>query len=102
RAVHEKLYGNDGAGYTAALKLLQIMHAKGLVQRDDSQRAHLYRAAIDQQHAQSRYLSDMVQRLFNGSTLQLVLQALGDHPETSREDLEEIRARLLEIETKIG
>ena len=100
REVHEKLYGNDGAGYTAALKLLQIMHAKGLVERDDSQRAHVYRSAIDQQRTQSHYLSDMTRRLFNGSTSQLVLQALGSHPETSREELKEIRAMLREIEAK--
>lgn len=100
REVHEVLYGNDGAGYTAALKLLQIMHAKGLVERDDSQRAHVYRAAIDQQRTQSHYVSDMAKRLFNGSTSQLVLQALGSHPETSREELKEIRALLREIEAK--
>ena len=49
RDVHEALYGSDGAGYTTALKLMQIMHAKGLVERDDSQRAHIYRAAISKQ-----------------------------------------------------
>ena len=46
REVHEALYGDHGAGYTTALKLMQIMHAKGIVERDDSQRAHVYQAAI--------------------------------------------------------
>src|SRR6476661_7238683 len=62
REVHEALYGNDGAGYTTALKLMQIMHAKGLVDRDDSQRAHIYRSAISRQRTQKRFLADMVQR----------------------------------------
>ena len=77
REVHEALYGDDGAGYTTALKLMQIMHAKGLVERDDSQRAHVYRAAVSKQRTQKRYLADMVERLFNGSPSQLVLHALG-------------------------
>jgi len=98
REVYDELYGGDGAGYTAALKLLQIMHGKGLVERDDSQRAHVYRAAVNQQRAQSRYLADIVQRLFNGSTSQLVLRALGNHPEASQAELKEIRALLRKIE----
>lgn len=99
RKVHQELYDDDGAGYTAALKLLQIMHAKGLVERDDSQRAHVYRAAVNKQRTQSRYLADIAQRLFNGSTSQLVLQALGSRPQASAEELKEIRALLKKIES---
>ena len=99
REVHEVLYGDDGAGYTTALKLMQIMHAKGLVERDDSQRAHVYRSAINKQRTQKRYLADMVQRLFNGSPSQMVLHALGNHPGASREELKEIRALLNKIES---
>jgi predicted transcriptional regulator len=99
REVHEALYGDDGAGYTTALKLMQIMHAKGLVERDDSQRAHVYRSAVSRQRTQKRYLADMVQRLFNGSASQMVLHALGNHPSASREELKEIRALLSKIES---
>ncbi|HEX6834090.1 MAG TPA: BlaI/MecI/CopY family transcriptional regulator [Rudaea sp.] len=99
REVHEALYGDDGAGYTTALKLMQIMHAKGLVERDDSQRAHVYRAAVTKQRTQKRYMADMVQRLFNGSASQMVLHALGNHPGASREELKEIRALLNKIES---
>ncbi|HZP68139.1 MAG TPA: BlaI/MecI/CopY family transcriptional regulator [Rudaea sp.] len=102
REVHEALYGGDGAGYTTALKLMQIMHTKGLVERDDSQRAHVYRAAINKQRTQKRYLADMVQRLFNGSASELVLHALGNHPAASREELKEIRALLNKIESEGG
>jgi predicted transcriptional regulator len=100
RDVHRALYGDDGAGYTTALKLLQIMHAKGLVERDDSQRAHVYRAAINKQRTQKRFLADMARRLFNGSTSQMVLHALGAHPAASREELQEIRKLLSKIEAE--
>ncbi len=100
REVHETLYGDDGAGYTTALKLMQIMHAKGLVERDDSQRAHVYRAAINKQRTQKRYLADMARRLFNGSTSQMVLHALGAHPSASAEELAEIRRLLNKIEAE--
>lgn len=102
REVHDALYGSSGAGYTTALKLMQIMHAKGLVERDDSQRAHVYRAGINKQRTQKRYLTDMARRLFNGSTPQMVLHALGSHPGASREELAEIRALLNKIEAEGG
>jgi predicted transcriptional regulator len=98
REVHEELYRDEGAGYTTALKLLQVMHGKGLVERDDSQRAHVYRPVASKQHTQNRFLSDMVQQVFDGSASQLVLQALGNHPRASREELAEIRALLSKIE----
>jgi predicted transcriptional regulator len=102
REVHETLYGSAGAGYTTALKLMQIMHGKGLVERDDAQRAHVYRAAIDKRRTQRRFVSDMARRLFNGSTPQMVLQALGSRPGASREELAEIRALLNKIEAEGG
>ncbi|HET7844639.1 MAG TPA: BlaI/MecI/CopY family transcriptional regulator, partial [Xanthomonadales bacterium] len=67
REVHETLYRDEGAGYTTALKLLQVMHGKGLVERDDSQRAHVYRPVASKESTQSRFLTDIVQRVFNGS-----------------------------------
>ena len=102
REVHAALYGDAGASYTTSLKLLQIMHAKGLVERDDSQRAHVYRSAINKQRTQKRYLTDLSRRLFNGSTSQMVLHALGSHPSASREELEEIRKLLDKIEAEGG
>ena len=99
RELHEAHYRDDGTGYTTSLKMLQIMHAKGLVERDDSQRAHVYRAAISKQINQRRFVSDMVQRVFDGSPSQLVLQALGGQPKASRKELDEIRALLDSIES---
>ncbi|HEY8010676.1 MAG TPA: BlaI/MecI/CopY family transcriptional regulator [Rudaea sp.] len=100
REVHERLYAGNGAGYTTALKLMQIMHAKGLVERDDSQRAHVYRAAVSQQRTQKRFLAEMVTRLFNDSPSQLVLHALGDNPRASRAELKQIRELLNRIDAE--
>jgi predicted transcriptional regulator len=98
RDVHEALYGPDGAGYTTALKLLQVMHAKGLVERDDRERAHVYRALASRENTQTRFVSDITRRLFGGSASQLVLHALGDDPRASDEELAEIRALLARLE----
>ena len=98
REVHETLYRDEGAGYTTALKLLQVMHGKRLVERDDSQRAHVYRAVASKDFTQKRFLNDMVQRVFDGSPSQLVMHALGNNPRASREELAEIRALLAKLE----
>ena len=97
REVHSVLHLDDGAGYTTALKMLQVMHAKGLVVRDDSQRAHVYRAAVSKERTQKRFLVDMVQRVFDGSPSQLVLHALGSQ-RTSPEELREIRSLLNKLD----
>lgn len=98
REVHESLYGAEGAGYTTALKLLQVMHGKGLVARDDRERAHVYRPLASRENTQKRFLSDLTQRLFGGSASQLVLHALGEDPPASAEELAEIRALLARLE----
>lgn len=97
RDVHEVLHRRDGTGYTTALKMLQIMHEKGLVERDASQRAHVYRAAVSKERTQKRFLADLVKRVFDGSPSRLVLQALGDH-RASREELREIRVLLNQLD----
>ncbi|HET9817719.1 MAG TPA: BlaI/MecI/CopY family transcriptional regulator [Rhodanobacteraceae bacterium] len=101
RDVHEVLHRRDGTGYTTALKLLQIMYDKQLVLRDESQRAHVYRAAVSKERTQKRFLSDLLQHVFDGSPSRLVLQALGDH-KASREELREIRALLNKLDKDAG
>lgn len=98
RDVHESVCPDGETGYTTSLKLLQIMHAKALVERDDSERAHVYRAAVSKERTQRHFLTDIVQRVFDGSPSQLVLQALGGSPRTTREELDEIRALLDQLD----
>ncbi len=101
RDVHEVLHRRAGTGYTTALKLLQIMFDKGLVARDESQRAHVYRAVVTKERTQKRFLSELLQRVFDGSSSRLVLQALGDH-KASREELREIRTLLNKLDKDAG
>jgi len=62
--------------YTGVLKLLQIMTEKGLVVRDERERAHVYRAAISQSDTEVRFLRELSERFFAGSAAQLALRAL--------------------------
>ncbi len=80
--------------YTTVLKTLQIMTDKGLVRRDDAERSHVYEAAASETSTQRQLVSDMVQRVFEGSAGKLVLQAL-QAGQTSPDELAEIR-RLLD------
>ena len=93
REVHEDLAKTKDVGYTTTLKLMQIMHEKGLVKRDDSMRTHVYQAAVNKEKTQKHLLGKMIDSLFGGSPTQLVIQALGEH-KASPEELEKIQALL--------
>jgi len=93
REVHEELAKTKDAGYTTTLKLMQIMHEKGLVKRDDTLRSHVYQAAINKEKTQKHLLNKMIDSLFGGSPTQLVIQALGSHKSTP-EELEKIQQLL--------
>jgi BlaI family transcriptional regulator, penicillinase repressor len=94
RAVHEALSDAKETGYTTTLKILQKMAEKGLVRRDESERSHVYSAAIRAEKTQRQLVRDLLQRAFGGSPGQLVLQALSEK-RASAEELAEIR-RLLD------
>jgi predicted transcriptional regulator len=90
--VHEALGGDDLNGYTTILKLMQIMHEKGLVKRDESMRTHVYQSAVNKEKTQKHLLSKMIDSLFGGSSTQLVLQALGSgEQKVSEEELGQIQ-----------
>jgi predicted transcriptional regulator len=92
RDVFDALGG--GGAYTTVLKLLQIMTDKGLVQRDDTARTHVYQAAYSEDQTQKQLVSDLLDRVFDGSAARLVLQAL-EAGRTTPGELAEIR-RLLD------
>ena len=97
RDVHEILSHTQATGYTTILKLMQIMTEKGLVVRDESQRAHVYRARHSEQRTQRQLLSDLLDRAFGGSPAKLVVQALSER-KASIEDLNPIRDLLAQLE----
>jgi len=92
REVHERLGADRSVGYTGVLKLLQNMHAKGLVQRSQDGQAHVYEAR-ESARMKRQLLGDLVQRVFAGSASQLVLHLLEDE-KASPEEIEEIRQML--------
>ncbi len=96
REVHEELSKSKEAGYTTTLKLMQIMHEKGLVKRDDSMRTHVYQPAVNKEKTQKHLLGKMIDNLFGGSSTQLVMQALGEN-KVSSEELEKIQALLNDL-----
>ena len=100
RSVHEVLNAVEPSGYTTALKMLQVMHQKGLVVRNDSQRAHVYSAAVSKLNTQREFLDDLVAKLFDGSTSQLVLEALGNAPKADSKEMDKIRDLIKELEEK--
>jgi predicted transcriptional regulator len=96
RDVHEALRERR-VGYTTVLKLLQIMTEKGLVTRDESERAHVYEARAAQEQTERQLVRDLVDRAFGGSPGRLVMQALSSRRATP-EELDRIRRLLDELE----
>jgi predicted transcriptional regulator len=97
RRVQEALEASQPTGYTTALKLLQIMATKGLVDRDESQRSHVYRARSGEDEMQKQLVSDLMERAFGGSAQRLVMQALASKRSTP-EELDAIRRLIDELE----
>jgi predicted transcriptional regulator len=96
RQVYEALRGDRELGYTTVLKIMQIMNEKRLVERDETERSHIYQAKFTQEQTQRQLVSDLVERAFGGSASQLVMQALSTKP-TSADELEKIRQMLNEL-----
>jgi predicted transcriptional regulator len=90
RVLHEVVSRQRPLGYTSVLKTLQIMTEKGLVERTEAGKAHIYHAAASQEETQNQLLRDLSERLFSGSAAQLAMHALSMQP-ASEEELEEIR-----------
>ena len=99
REVHEALSATKQLGYTTVLKLMQIMSAKGIVSRSETQRAHVYEAQEPAEKTKQQFAADMMHRVFQGSASELMLHALaGRH--SSKEELKELRRLLDEYERK--
>ncbi len=97
RDVHQALGGETENGYTTILKLLQIMHEKGLVSRQRSGKLHLYKA-LGSQHDTGQFMVDkMIHSVFQGSASQLVMSALG-HTKSSKDELDKIKRYLEKLE----
>ncbi|MGZ5200989.1 MAG: BlaI/MecI/CopY family transcriptional regulator [Telluria sp.] len=93
RQVHEAAVGTrPDMGYANVLRQLQVMHSKGLLTRDESQRAHVYAPAQAQESMQTNLVKELINKAFSGSGKELVLAALRGHVSQSERD--EIQAIL--------
>jgi BlaI family penicillinase repressor len=90
RDVLDALNEKKNMGYTGVLKLLQIMTAKGMVRRDETERAHVYEACRPAEQTKRQLATDMLQRVFEGSASQLMMHALAGH-HASRDEINELR-----------
>lgn len=93
RQVYDELGRERPLAYTTALKLLQIMTDKGLVDRDERDRTHVYRARSSEDQTQRQLVRDLLDRAFGGSAGKLVMQALATK-RASADELKEIRRAL--------
>jgi predicted transcriptional regulator len=93
RDIHNAWDQQNPVGYTTVLKLLQIMTEKGLVERDERARAHVYKATSDREQTQSHLVRDLVDRVFGGSAAQLAMRALSER-KASKKEIAEIREML--------
>ena len=100
RDVHETLQEEKALGYTTVLKLMQIMTAKGLVRRNEDQRAHVYEAQQPAEKTKRQLAADVLERVFDGSARELMLHALATQRST-RQEIEELRNLLDEHERNL-
>lgn len=86
-------------GYSTALKMLQVMTQKGLVERDDTERPQVYTTRVPQEQTQRQLVKDLLNRAFGGSVRQLMMQALSAK-EASEEEIEQLEQLLDKFEEK--
>lgn len=97
REIHDSLSGQKDTGYTTTLKILQKMTSKGLVQRDETQRSHIYHPVLQAEQTRRQLVRDLLQRAFGGSPGKLMIAALSGKIATAAERAE-IRRLLDEME----
>ncbi|MFQ5446694.1 MAG: BlaI/MecI/CopY family transcriptional regulator [Saprospiraceae bacterium] len=97
RFINKKLNEKREIGYTTTLKVLQIMHEKGLVRRNTDARSHIYEAVLSKVETQQSLLDNFVDHVFSGSAMGLVMQALGSN-KASKAELDKIKALIKKME----
>jgi predicted transcriptional regulator len=99
REIHARLAETKGTNYSTTVKMLAVMLAKGLVKRNEAATPHVYRAAITRDRAAKKFLSELIEKIYDGSAMSLVLQALAAG-KASQEEIDEARRLLDEMEGK--
>jgi BlaI family transcriptional regulator, penicillinase repressor len=99
RTIHARLAGVKGTNYSTTVKMLSVMLAKGLVKRDEEATPLIYRAAVTRERAARSFLRDLIEKVYDGSAMSLVLQALAGG-KASKKEIDEARKLLDEMEGK--
>ncbi|HET6250681.1 MAG TPA: BlaI/MecI/CopY family transcriptional regulator [Tepidisphaeraceae bacterium] len=99
RAIHARLGEEKGTNYSTTVKMLSVMLAKGLVRRDELSSPHVWRAAMTRDKAAKRFLNELIEKVYEGSAMSLVLAALAGG-KASRREIDEARRLLDEMEEK--
>ena len=99
RQIHARLAEAKGTNYSTTVKMLSVMLTKGLVKRDEDATPHIYRAAMTRQRAGKKLLGELIEKVYDGSAMSLVLQALASGKASQRE-IDEARRLLDELERK--
>jgi BlaI family transcriptional regulator, penicillinase repressor len=99
RDINDLLNTRREVGYTTTLKLMQIMNEKGLVKRDTAAKTHIYKAVVRENETKNNLISDFVNVAFQGSAMNLVMQALGNSS-SSDEELSELKTLIAKLENK--
>jgi len=99
REIHLRLAEVKGTNYSTTLKMLSVMLTKGLVKRNDQVTPHIYRAALTRERTAKKILTDVIEKVYDGSAMSLVLQALAGG-KASQAEIDEARKLLDEMEGK--
>jgi BlaI family penicillinase repressor len=99
RQIHTRLAEAKGTNYSTTVKMLSVMLTKGLVKRDEDATPHVYRAAMTRERAAKKFLSELIEKVYDGSAMSLVLQALASG-KASKHEIDEARKLLDEMEGK--
>ncbi|MBS0204214.1 MAG: BlaI/MecI/CopY family transcriptional regulator [Planctomycetes bacterium] len=100
RDIHARLYQAKGTNYSTTVKMLAVMLNKGLLKRNEQATPHRYRAALTRKQAGKSYLSELIEKVYDGSSMSLVLQALTTGKAT-RQDIAEVRKLLDDMEGQL-
>ena len=99
REIHARLNADKGTNYSTTVKMLSVMLEKGLVKRDEKASPHIYRPALSRDRAGKRMLRDLIEKVYDGAAMSLVLQALSSATAT-KDELDEARRLLDQMEKK--
>jgi predicted transcriptional regulator len=99
REIHARLNADKGTNYSTTVKMLSVMLDKGLVKRNETASPHVYRAAVTREATGKRMVRAVIDKVYDGAAMSLVLQALASTKPT-KDELAEVRRLLDQMEGK--